>query len=38
MHVNCNAPLKINKVEMVTEFKYLGLKLSTKSNKPDIIL
>lgn len=40
MYVNCNSNLYIgmDKVKNVTEFKYLGLRISNKSRKPDILL
>jgi hypothetical protein len=38
MYINCSAKLKIGKilVKSVKEFKYLGLKLTNNSKKPEV--
>jgi hypothetical protein len=40
MYVNCTDTLIVDdkKVETVKEFKYLGLRLSSSSKKPEILL
>jgi hypothetical protein len=40
MYVNCSAKLKIGKklVKSVKEFKYLGLKLTNNSKRPEALL
>ena len=40
MYVNCNSILKIGSkyVKLVKEFKYLGLKVTNSSKKPEALL
>jgi hypothetical protein len=40
MYVNCSGKLKIGQsyVKSVKEFKYLGLKLTNRSKKPEALL
>jgi hypothetical protein len=40
MYINCVDTLSVNEkdIETVKEFKYLGLKLSSCSRKPEVLL